>query len=156
MLKQCLATLLAASVISIAAPLASAQDNSSSRPSAQQSEPSQDMGRGHHGPPDPAQRTAHLTKQLNLTSDQQAKVQEILQSEQSQMQSAHQDTSTSQQDRRAKMMDIRQSTDAQIRAVLDSSQQKKWDQMQANRQQWGQNHRGGPGGSDQQAPPPQQ
>jgi periplasmic protein CpxP/Spy len=156
MLKQCLATLLAASVISIAAPIASAQDNSSSQPSAQQSEPSQDTGRGHHGPPDPAQRAAHLTKQLNLTSDQQAKVQGILQSEQSQMQSARQDTSTSQQDRRAKMIDIRKSTDAQIRAVLDSNQQKNWDEMQANRQQWGQNHHGGPGGSDQQAPPPQQ
>ena len=108
------------------------------------------------GAQDPAQRTQELTKRLKLTSDQQAKVQEILQSEQSQMQSAHQDTSTSQQDRRAKMMGIRQSTDAQIRAVLDSNQQKKWDEMQANRQQWGQNHRGGPGGSDQQAPPPQQ
>jgi protein CpxP len=156
MLKQCLATLLAASVISIAAPLLSAQDNSSSQPSTQQSEPSQETGRGHHGPPDPAQRTAHLTKQLNLTSDQQAKVQEILQSEQSQMQSAHQDASTPQQDRRAKMIDIRRSTDAQIRAVLDSNQQKKWDEIQANRQRWGQNHHGGSGGSDEQAPPPQQ
>jgi Spy/CpxP family protein refolding chaperone len=146
MFKQCFATLLAASVISIAAPLASAQDNSSN--SQQQSQPSQDMGRERHGRPDPAERTAHLTKKLNLTSDQQAKVLQILQSEQSQMQSAHQDSSTSQQDRHAKMMDIRKSTDAQIRAVLDSNQQKQWDEMQANREKRGENHQG--------PPPPQQ
>ena len=141
MFKQCFASLLAASVISIAAPLASAQDNpSNSEPSTQQSQPAQgtDIGREHHGRPDPAEHTAHLTKKLNLTSDQQAKVLQILQSEQSQMQSAHQDTSTSQQDGRAKMMDIRKSTDAQIRTVLDSNQQKQWDEMQANREQRGQ------------------
>jgi periplasmic protein CpxP/Spy len=135
MFKQCLATLLAAGAISIAAPLASAQDNSSN---SQQSQTSQETGREHHGRPDPAERTAHLTKKLNLTSDQQAKVLQILQSEQSQMQSAHQDSSTSQQDRHAKMMDIRKTTDAQIRTVLDSNQQKQWDEMQANREQRGQ------------------
>jgi hypothetical protein len=135
MFKQYFVTLLAAGAISIAAPLASAQDNSSN--SQQQSQPSQETGREHHGRLDPAERTAHLTK-LNLTSDQQAKVLQILQSEQSQMQSAHQDSSTSQQDRHAKMMDIRKSTDAQIRAVLDSNQQKQWDEMQANREQRGQ------------------
>jgi hypothetical protein len=53
------------------------------------------------------------------------------------------------------MMDIHQSSDTQIRALLDSTQQKKWDEMQAKREQWGQNHRhGAPDG--QQGPPPQQ
>ena len=148
MFKQCLATLLAAGAIAIAAPLASAQDNSSN---SRQSQPSQETGREHHGRPDPAERTAHLTKKLNLTSDQQTKVLQILQSEQSQMQSAHQDSSTSQQDRHAKMMDIRKSTDAQIRGLLDSNQQKKWDAMQARREQRMQNHRAG-----EQGAPPQQ
>ena len=70
------------------------------------------------------------------------------------MESLHQDSSLSQDDRRAKMMDIRKSTDTQIRGVLDSNQQKKWDEMQAQRGQWGQ-HRG-QGAPDQQAPPQQQ
>jgi hypothetical protein len=46
------------------------------------------------------------------------------------MESLHQDSSLSQQDRHTKMMDIHQSTDTQIRALLDSNQQKKWDEMQ--------------------------
>jgi len=85
-------------------------------------------------------------------------VQSALESERSQMESLHQDSSLSQQDRRAKMMEIHKGTDAQIRGVLDSNQQKKWDEMQAKREQWMQNRRGGSpdAGSGQQAPPPQQ
>jgi Spy/CpxP family protein refolding chaperone len=155
MLKQCFLVLLAAGVISVTAPLATAQSNDSPPPNNQQ--PAQDNGRWHHGPPDPAQRTKELTEKLKLTSDQQTKVQDILQSEHSQMESLHQDNSLSQQDRRAKMMDIRKNSDTQIRALLDSNQQKKWDEMQAKREQWGQGHRHGPpDGGDNQGPPPQQ
>ena len=103
---------------------------------------------------DPAQRTAELTKKLNLTSDQQTKVQDIFQSEHSTMESVRQDNSLSQQDRRAKMMDTRKSTDTQVRALLDSTQQKKWDEMQAKRGQWMQ--KGHPPDGGGQAPPPQQ
>ena len=154
MLKRYLLVLIAAGLISIAAPFAAAQDSQSN---GQQTPPSQDNGMRRHGPPDPAQRTAELTKKLNLTSDQQGKVQDALQTEHSQMESLHQDTSLSQQDRRAKMMEIHKSTDAQIRGLLDSTQQKKWDEMQAKREQWMQNRRSGApdAGSDQPGPPPQ-
>jgi len=157
MLKQFLLVLLAAGLISIAAPFAPAQDSSSND---QQSPPAHDNGHWRHGgPPDPAQRTQELTKQLKLTSDQQTKVQDVLTSEHSQMESLRQDTSGSQPDRRSKMMEIHKSSDAQIRALLDSTQQKKWDEMQAKRAQWMQGR--GPGGSPdagsgQQGPPPQQ
>src|SRR6202049_4215644 len=132
MFKQRLLVLVAASAISIAAPFVVAQDSPSNN---QEPQSSQERGGWHHGPQEPAQRSQELTKKLNLTSDQQTKVQEIFQSEQSQMQSLHQESSLSQQDRRAKMMDIRKNADAQVRALLDSNQQKKWDEMQAKREQ---------------------
>jgi periplasmic protein CpxP/Spy len=167
MIKQGLMTLVAASLISIGVPMASAQDNSANQqPAPAQSMPQDnaangpDGGRGHRGPMDPAQRTAELSKKLNLTSDQQAKVQSLLEAQRSQMESARQDSSSAQQDRRAKMMDIHKSTGTQIRAVLDSDQQKKWDDMQARREQREQEHRGGGPqgqGGDQPGPPsPQQ
>ena len=55
------------------------------------------------------------------------------------------------------MMDIHKNTDAQIRALLDSNQQKKLDEMQAKREQRMQNHHSGrpDAGSDQSGPPPQ-
>ncbi len=153
MLKQCLLILLAVGLISIAA---TAQDSPAN---GQQSPPTNDNGHYRHGgPPDPAQRTQELTKQLKLSSDQQTKVQDILTSERSQMESQRQDSSSSQQDRRAKMMDIHKTSNAQIRALLDSDQQKKFDEMQAKREQWMQNRHGGrpDAGSDQPGPPPQQ
>jgi protein CpxP len=143
MLKQSLLILAAAGLISIAAPFATAQSND------QQAQPMQDNGGRHHGPPDPVERTKELTKHLKLTSDQQTKVQSALESQRSQMESVHQDTSLSQQDRRTKMMDIRKSTDDQIRGLLDSNQQKKWDEMQAKREHWMQN-RGAQGATPQQ------
>lgn len=149
MLKKQFLVLAAAGLISIAS-FATAQDSQSN----DQAPPPAQNGERHHGPPDPAQRTAELTKHLNLTSDQQAKVLETLQSERSQMETVHQDSSLSQPDRRAKMMNIRQTTDSQIRSVLDTNQQKKFDQMMARREQHMHN-RGGNGGADQ-APPQQQ
>lgn len=154
MLKQCLLVLVACGSIAITATLAAAQNSPTT--SDQPTPSAQNDGGRHHGPPDPAERTRELTEHLKLTSDQQTKVREALDSEHSQMESLHQDTSLSQQDRRSKMMEIRKSTDDQIRGVLDSSQQQKWDKMQANREQRMQNHHGGPANSGQQNPPPQQ
>jgi hypothetical protein len=157
MLKKYLLILTAAGAMMIT-PFAGAQDGPSNGQTNDQAAPPtpQDNGGGpRHGAPDPARRTAELTRKLNLTSDQQAKVMSALQSASSQMQSVRQDTSLSQQDRHAKMMDIRTATDAQIRGALDSNQQKKWDRMQARRAQRMQNHGAAPpdAGSGQQAPP---
>jgi len=152
MLKQSLLVLADAGLISMAVPFAAAQDSPSN---TQQTPSAQDNGGRHHGRPDPAQRAAELTKKLNLTSDQQPKVLDALQSEHSQMESLHQDSSLSEQDRHAKMMEIHKGTDAQIRGLLDSTQQKKWDEMQAKREQWMQGHHGGPDAGQQGAPPQQ-
>ena len=115
----------------------------------------QDNGGPPQGPPsdggprsgmrmDPEHRADMLTKHLNLSSDQHAKVLDILKSSQSQMQGLRSDTSASQDDRRSKMMDIRKSTDDQIRGILDSNQQKKWDEMQSKRGEWGHKGQGAP------------
>jgi periplasmic protein CpxP/Spy len=155
MLKQSLLVLVAAGLIAMAAPFTTAQNSPSND---QQSPTSEDHGGRHHGPPDPAERTRELTKHLKLSPEQQTKVKDALESEHSQMESLHQDTSVSQQDRHAKMMEIHNSTDTQIRGLLDSTQQKKWDEMQAKHEQWKQNRHGGApdSGSGQQAPPSQQ
>jgi Spy/CpxP family protein refolding chaperone len=154
MLKQCMLVLVASGLITIAAPFSTAQNGAT--PNDQPSPTAQNEGGRHHGPPDPAERTRELTEHLKLTSDQQTKVREALDSEHSQMESLHQDTSLSQQDRRSKMMEIRKNTDDQIRGLLDSTQQQKWDKMQADREQRMQSHRGGPPNSGQQNPTPQQ
>ena len=135
MLKRHLLTLtLAASVAAMSA-AALAQDNSSgSQQSAPQAAtPEHHMGHGHF---DPEKRSEMMAKHLDLTSDQQAKVLDILKAEQSQMESLRSDTSVAPEDRRSKMMDIHKTSSDQIRALLNADQQKKWDEMQSHRQQW--------------------
>ena len=158
MLKKFSLALLAASLLSLAVSFAAAQDSQPAPPPAANSNqggppPGMAMHRG--APPDPAEHAQMLAKHLKLSADQQTKVQTIFETERSQMETLHNDTTLSQQDRRSKMMETRKSTDTQIRAVLDSNQQKQWDEMQAKREQRGGRH-GGPDSGDQQAPPPQQ
>jgi Spy/CpxP family protein refolding chaperone len=89
---------------------------------------------------DPDRRADMLSKRLNLSADQKTKVADIFKSEQEQMQKVHADTSASQQDRRAKMMDMHKASNDQIRALLNPDQQQKWDQMQPQRDQWVKGH----------------
>jgi periplasmic protein CpxP/Spy len=137
---------LLAAIVSIVSGAAIAQDNGAQ----QQAPPAGEHGYGHHHF-DPQKRTEMLTKQLKLTSDQQAKVLDILKSEQSQMEGLRSDTSMSQDDRRSKMMDIRKTSNDQIRGLLDANQQKKWDEMQSQHEQWGHHPegQGAPSGDSQ-------
>lgn len=137
MRKRIFVGLMLSVVMAMVSAAAIAQDNDQQGPPP---------GGGHHHF-DPQKRTEMLTKQLKLTSDQQAKVLDIFKNEQSQMEGLRSDTSMSQDDRRAKMMDIHKTSDDQIRGLLDANQQKKFDAMQAQHGQWGH----GPGG--QGAPP---
>jgi periplasmic protein CpxP/Spy len=148
-LKYSLLALTLATVAYTVVPSAVAQDSGASD---QQAAPPE-HGRGGHF--DPEKRTEILTKQLKLTSDQQPKVLDILKSAQSQMQSLRSDTSLSQDDRRSKMMEIHKTSNDQVRALLDSDQQKKWDAMQSKHQQWQGHHQDGQAPSTQDAPPQQ-
>jgi protein CpxP len=141
MLKHRLLLLLAAAIVSTAVPFAVAQDSGGNDQQSTTAAASPEHGHGGHF--DPAKRTEMLTKRLKLTSDQQPKVLNILKSAQSQMQSLRSDSSGSQEDRRSKMMEIHKTSDEQIRALLDSDQQKKWDAMQSEHKQWHGPHQDG-------------
>jgi len=152
MLKQCLFTFLLVGLICAARPSAVAQDSgTNNQPSAPAGGPPE---RGHGGHFDPAQRAERLAKELKLTSDQQSKVQDILKSEQSQMEKLHQDSSLSQQDRHSKMMDIHKTSSDQIHALLTADQQKKWDELQVRQDQWMQGHHHPGGQAPAQGAPP--
>ena len=66
----------------------------------------------------------HLTKTLSLTSDQQSKVQPILDQAKPQLAAIHQEA-------RQKMKTVMDSTMSQIRPLLTADQQKKLDDMKA-------------------------
>jgi Spy/CpxP family protein refolding chaperone len=70
---------------------------------------------------------AHLTKSLNLTADQQAKVQPLIDQARPQIIAIHKDAMQ-------KTQAIMDSTMSQIRPLLDADQQKKFDAIQKARQ----------------------
>lgn len=79
----------------------------------------------HLHKPDPQQQLDRMTKQLQLTPDQQSKILPILQQRDQQLESLHNDTSMKPADRRSKVMSIMQDANQQIDGVLTDPQRAK-------------------------------
>lgn len=95
--------------------------------------PPPEAGRHGHMMPTPEQRADHLSKKLNLTDDQKAKVLSAYQDEEKQMSDLRSDSSLSRQDRRAKMQQIHENTVSQIKGTLNPDQAKQFDEMEQNK-----------------------
>jgi septal ring factor EnvC (AmiA/AmiB activator) len=104
-------------------------------------------GRGQM--PTADQRLQRMTQALDLSEDQQQKIKPILENESTQMQSLRADSSMSQDDRMAKMKQIRETTTSQINPILNADQQKKYAEMASHM------GRGRGPGANPSAPPPQ-
>ena len=115
------------------------------------------MGGHRGGMMDPDQRLAHMTKRYKLTADQQSQIKPILQDEQQQMQSMRSDTSSSREDKRAKMQSMHQASTQKIEAVLTDEQRQKFDADQQKMQERRSEHMhgGGQGSGDAGQPPAQ-
>jgi len=99
-----------------------------------------------HAMPDPQKQTARLSRKLQLTPDQAAKIEPILQSRQQQMQQIRADASSSPHDQHQKMRALKQDTDSQIQAILTDSQRQQYQQMQQEAMQHRRdNKQGSPG-----------
>jgi periplasmic protein CpxP/Spy len=98
---------------------------------AGQNEPVQTDGThaNTHRQPDPQRQMEHLTKRLGLTSEQQNQLLPILSQQAEQVKAVRSDTSLSETDRRAKMRELRQATNKEVRNVLTDSQKQQYDAM---------------------------
>ncbi|OOG62490.1 hypothetical protein B0E46_12670 [Rhodanobacter sp. B04] len=83
-----------------------------------------------HQAPDPQRQIARLSRKLQLTPDQAARIEPILQNRQQQMQQLRADNTLAPRDRRAKMRSIMQDSNTQLQAVLTDSQKQQYQQMQ--------------------------
>jgi Spy/CpxP family protein refolding chaperone len=81
-------------------------------------------GQGHrHGPRDMVQmRLNRMSRVLNLTSDQKAKIKPILEDESSQMRTIFQNQSLSREDRHSKFMALQRDTEKKIEPILTKDQ----------------------------------
>jgi periplasmic protein CpxP/Spy len=132
--------------LGLAASAAWAQDNGAPPPQ---------QGQWGHGGPhrmDPDRQLKHLTKELDLTADQQTQIKPILAARDQQAQQLFSDQSMAPQDRHSKMKAIQEDSNAKIEAVLNGTQKQKFEQMQAEMEA----HRHGGPGAGEAAPAPQQ
>ena len=107
---------------------------------ATQTSPPQGTVMGAH--PDAGSSEAHLqwlSETLNLTDDQKAKLKPILEDQAQQMKAVRDDTSLSDEQRKAKMKAIHGSFHGQINGVLTPEQQAKLKQM---KQESSEKHKG--------------
>jgi Spy/CpxP family protein refolding chaperone len=95
-----------------------------------------------HQPADPQQQVARLSRKLQLTPAQAAKIEPILQSRQQQMQQLRADTSMTPNDRRTKMRSIMQDANTQLQSVLTDSQKQQYQQMMQQAMQHRQDKKG--------------
>jgi periplasmic protein CpxP/Spy len=82
-------------------------------------------------PPSTPRPRMDIAKMLNLTDDQKAKVQPILDAQREKMRAVFQDDSLSSDDKRTKMKAIRDDTNAQLKPILTPEQYQKWQSMQS-------------------------
>lgn len=140
-------TLALTGLLTLGASAILAQDNPPPPPDQNQAGPPPDGARGRGMRMDPDRQLARLTRELNLSSDQQDKIKPLLVDRQQKMQALFQDQSLAQEDRRRQMRTISEGTNNSIKALLNDDQKQKFDAMQERMRH---NRReGGPGG-----PPP--
>jgi Spy/CpxP family protein refolding chaperone len=111
--------------------------------------------RGGRGMMDPDQRLAHMTKRYKLTADQQSQIKPILADEQTQMQSMRSDTTSSREDKMAKMKSTHEASNQKIEAVLTDEQKQKFeaDQQKMQERRASRMNGGGAGTGDAGQPP---
>jgi Spy/CpxP family protein refolding chaperone len=139
MMKRVFApVLMALAVMLFSMSLLAQSDTSQTQGQTPDSHKHGDMG-AHGQMSSPQAHLDHLAQVLNLTDDQKNQIKPILDNEATQMQNLRQDTSLSQQDKFAKMRDIRQNTMSKIKPILNPDQQAKLDSMKSGKDHGGYN-----------------
>ncbi len=84
--------------------------------------PQTTQGEHHHHAPNPQKQAEHLSRKLNLTPDQTAKIEPILASRDQQMQALWQNGQLAPQDRHQQMRTINEQAEQQMSGVLSPDQ----------------------------------
>jgi len=108
---------------------------------------------GHRGMRmDPDRQLERLTRELNLTADQQTQIKPLLVERQQKMQALFQDQSIAPEDRRTQGRTIMEGTNNSIKALLNEDQKQKFEAMQERMRMRRNGTDGAPAGAA--APPP--
>ena len=107
----------------------------------------------HHRPGGPGgpRMGGRMAEELGLSADQKTKFEAIMKDQAEQMKTLRDDTSLSQEDKRAKIKAIREATNDKVKAILTADQYAKYLELQ--KLQHNRRGPGGPGGAGTPPPP---
>lgn len=104
-------------------------------------QPTEPPAAHHKHAPNPDREAKHLTKVLNLSSDQENQIKPILADQKQQIKALRDDSALAPKDKREKMMSIRQDSKTKLEAVLNDQQKQQFEQMLADRKAHAKGHR---------------
>jgi hypothetical protein len=136
-MKRQISSLVFGAIVAAGVSVAAPQEPNAPAPQAQ----GQARQHGQRAAMDPNHVLARMTKQLNLTSDQQKQILPILTDRQQQFESIRSDKSLSDTDRRTKMETLRTDTQTKIKNVLNDDQKKQYEELQQKMQDRAREHR---------------
>jgi Spy/CpxP family protein refolding chaperone len=141
-MKRSISILALSALVGVAAAIGAPQEASAP---AQQDKTAQTgvkhaSGRRHA---DPQQQVQRLAKRLQLTSEQQSQLLPILSQRTERAKAIRNDSTLSATDRRAKLRDLRQESEAQIKNVLTDTQKQQYDAMVQQRRSHMKRHEAG-------------
>ena len=122
-------------------------------PAAPQDTPGAPMHHGHHHP-NPQKQAEMLSKRLNLSADQTAKLEPILADRDQKFQALMQNSSLTPDQRHEQMKAIHQSTEQQLASVLTPDQLQQLKTMRHGRRGFGPHGPKGPNSEAQPTPSP--
>jgi len=135
---------LAGTIIAAGLPaVAQTATDTQSTPSTTQQAPQKKHWHHHHN------RMAFMAKKLNLSQDQQNQLKPIFEKQHEQAKAIKNDSSLTQDQKKAKFQSLRQDTMAQMNNILTPEQQQQFQQMRAK------HHRGNNGDNQPQSAAPQ-
>jgi Spy/CpxP family protein refolding chaperone len=88
---------------------------------------------GRRGPRTPEEQVKAMKETLKLTDEQADKVKAVLAKNQEKVKALRDDTALSQDDRRAKMRELYQGMDEELKPILTPEQQTKWKEEREKR-----------------------
>jgi protein CpxP len=88
---------------------------------------------GRRGPQNAEAQVKALKESLTLTDEQATKIKEVFTKNQEKQKALREDTSLSQEDRRAKMREIFQGTEEQLKPILTAEQMAKYKEQREKR-----------------------